>query len=329
MTGYLSLQSGEKIEVAQNETILDAALRNDLVLQYSCRNGQCGVCKTQVTSGDTYILNEELSLTAEEKSTGLVLSCCRGIAGDVDINAENLTELKGIKKITGPCKIDSLVRHGDNVVEVVLRTQPSAVIKFLPGQYIDMIGPGGVRRSYSIANAPLENGRLRLFIKKVDGGVFSEYWFDGANINDLLRFEGPLGTFYLPKSDKKHLVLLATGTGIAPIHAILESLVNDPAQNTFESISLFWGGRYKTDLFLPMDLEIYNLNFFPVLSRADSLDGFDFGYVHNAVLNHKIPLDDSLVLACGSHTMIKSAYEVLINNGLPKSAFKSDAFVSS
>ena len=90
MTGYLSLQSGEKIEVAENESILDAALRHDLVLEYSCRHGQCGVCKTQVTSGDTYILNEELSLTAEEKSTGLVLSCCRGIAGDVDINAETI-----------------------------------------------------------------------------------------------------------------------------------------------------------------------------------------------------------------------------------------------
>ena len=329
LTGYLSLQSGEKIEVAGNESILDAALRNDLVLEYSCRNGQCGVCKTQVTSGDTYIIHEEFSLTAEEKSSGLVLSCCRGIAGDVSLNAENLTELKNIKKITGPCKIDSLVSHGDDVIEVVLITPPSSVIQFLPGQYIDITGPNGVRRSYSIANAPMEKGQIRLFVKKVDGGVFSEYWFNSAKVSDLLRFEGPFGTFFLPKNNKKHLVLLATGTGIAPIQAILESLVKDPAQNTFESIRLFWGGRYKTDLFLPMDFEIYNYIFVPVLSRAESVKGVDFGYVQSAVLNREIPLDDSVVLACGSQTMISSAREILVNNGLPKSAFKSDAFVSS
>lgn len=329
MTGYMSLQSGEKIEVAENESILDAALRHDLVLEYSCRNGRCGVCKTQVTSGDTYIIHEEHSLTAEEKSTGLVLSCCRGIVGDVSLNAENLTELKGIKKITGPCKIDSLVRHGDEVVEVVLRTPPSSVIDFLSGQYVDIIGPNGVRRSYSIANAPMENGRLRLFVKKVDGGLFSEYWFNKAKVNDMLRFEGPLGTFFLPKNNKKHLVLLATGTGVAPIQAVLEDLLLNPDKNTFDSVTLFWGGRYESDIFKAMDFDLENYKFIPVLSRKDGVDGTYYGYVQDAVLSQDIDLNDSLVLACGSINMIISSSKTLLANGLSKSAFKSDAFVSS
>ena len=329
MTGYLSLLSGENFEVAENESILDAALRNDTVLEYSCRNGQCGVCKTQVISGDTYIIREELSLTTEEKMSGQVLTCCRGIAGDVNLNAENLTELKGIKKITGPCKIDSLDRQGDDVIEVVLRTPPSSVIEFLPGQYVDIIGPNGVRRSYSIANAPMKSGRIRLFVKKVDGGLFSEYWFNTAKVNDLLRFEGPLGTFFLPKSNKKHLVLLATGTGIAPIQSILEGLVLNPDKNTFDSVTLFWGGRYEDDIFKTMDFDLDNYKFVPVLSRENGVAGVYHGYVQDAFLAQKIDLTDSLVLSCGSMSMIKSAEEILMANGLSKNAYKSDAFVSS
>ena len=329
LSGYLSLNSGEVIDVNEHESILDAALRNDLFIEYSCRNGQCGACKTQVTSGNTFVIHEELSLTEEELLSGLVLSCCRGVAGDVGINAENLTELKGIKKITGPCKIDSLVRYAVDVVEVVLRTPPSSVIEFLPGQYIDIIGPNGVRRSYSIANAPMENGRLRLFVKKVEGGVFSEYWFNSAKVNDLLRFEGPLGTFYLPKNNKKHLVLLATGTGIAPIQAILEGLVLNPDKNTFDSVTLFWGGRYESDIFKTMDFDLENYKFIPVLSRKDGVEGAYYGYVQDAVLAQNIDLTDSLVLACGAIEMIKSSAKTLIANGLSKSAYKSDAFVSS
>lgn len=309
-------------------TILESGCAAGVVLEHSCRIGLCGACKTQVISGETVALVPEQSITREELDQGFVLTCCREAKTDLELEAEDLGRLADIKVQTMPCRIDSLTALADDVLEVVLRTPPASRLVFLPGQYVDVIGRAGLRRSYSIANAPREDGKLSLQIRKVEGGEFSRYWFDEAKSNDLLRLEGPLGTFCLRETEASRLILLATGTGIAPVRAILEELQQDSASAGFERITVYWGGRHKQDVYWTPDFPSLPLTFVPVLSRAPDFAG-RHGYVQFAALEDSSPLSDAVVYACGSDTMIRDAKIALIDAGLPAKNFYSDAFVQS
>jgi CDP-4-dehydro-6-deoxyglucose reductase len=156
----------------------------------------------------------------------------------------------------------------------------------------------------------------------------SKYWFEEAKQNDLLRMEGPLGTFFLRESNKTNIIFLATGTGIAPIKAILEQIQNSNQDYSDKVFWLFVGARYEEDFFWkPIADNIINLNFFPVLSRPNEKWKKDQGYIQDIVLKKRIDLSNSQVYACGSNEMIKSAKEVFCKNFLPESQFFSDAFI--
>ncbi len=202
------------------------------------------------------------------------------------------------------------------------------MLEFLPGQYIDVIGAEGLRRSYSVANAPRADKQIELHIREVTDGAMSRYWFQQAKVNDLLRLRGPLGTFFLRDQAGRDLVLLATGTGIAPVKAIVESLpeLHDEAQA--RSVTVYWGGGQLGDLYWQAP-KLPGLRFVPVLSRADaSWDGAR-GHVQDIFLNDRPNLLNTLVYACGSDAMIHSARSQLLAAGLPGRHFRSDAFVCS
>jgi CDP-4-dehydro-6-deoxyglucose reductase len=188
-----------------------------------------------------------------------------------------------------------------------------------------------IKRSYSIANAFEQNALLTFFIKKYDNGLMSNYWFEEAKVNDLLRIEGPLGSFFVRENDQENIIFLATGTGVAPIKAILEKLSKSANQLTNKNIWLFVGARYENDLFWdPKELRIINgIKYIPVLSRASSKWVGEIGYIQDSVIKQSISLANSIVFACGSNDMIESAKKRLIENGLNKSNFFSDAFVQS
>ena len=324
------LANGTTFDSNQDTTILNAAIRSDITLEYSCRTGRCGVCKAKVVSGDTELLSSETSLSADDIATGYILTCCRSATSNVELDIEDLGDLAKYKAKTIPARIDSINLVSHNVVEVVLRTPPVSRLEFRAGQYLDVIGPNGVRRSYSIANAPREEGKLKLEIRKVEGGQLSQYWFNEARSNDLLRLEGPHGTFCLRPKSSKNLILLATGTGIAPIKAILEELdssKSDEAQ-MYEAIYLYWGGRSQEDIYWLPDFPDLPLTFMPVLSRAYEWSGRS-GYIQDAVLADQLDLGTSVVYACGSESMIQSAKATLVAAGLSAKQFYSDAFVSS
>lgn len=312
------------------ETILTAAMKSEVALEYSCRTGRCGICKAYLISGDTIALAPETSLSPEESAKGYILTCCRGPTSDVKLDIEDLGDLAKYKIKTLPARIDHIKLVSYDVVEVTLRTPPNSLLDYRAGQYIDVIGPKGIRRSYSLANAPREDGKLKLEIRKVEGGQLSQYWFNEAKQNDLLRIEGPLGTFCLRNKSSKNLVLLATGTGIAPVRAILEELSMSVSEGgiRYEHIFLYWGGRVEEDLYWTPEFLELPLSFVPVLSRSPHWIGRS-GYVQQAVLEDQIDLSDASVYACGSETMIHSAKEVLVAEGLNPRQFYSDAFVSS
>ena len=328
MSSSVYLRNGKSFTCEPDESILDAAKRQSLILEYSCTTGQCGICKAKLKSGETLVLHKEDALSEDDLSAGLILTCCRSATSNSVLDIEDISLFAEFPVMTLPCRIESLEFLEKDIVQVVLRFPPASKLGFLPGQYVNVIGKNGLRRSYSIANAPREDGNVTLQIRRVKEGAMSQYWFEEAKLNDLLRVEGPMGTFCLRKTDSDRLILLATGTGIAPIKAILEQLENTFEALPFKSIHLYWGGRYQKDIYWNPSFSNLPLKFIPVLSRENNWEGCN-GYVQNQVLLDKLQLSNAVVYACGSEKMINSSFLLLTDAELPENNFYSDAFVST
>lgn len=325
----ITLTSGSVFVGASGSSLLDAAAHAGVFFPYSCKTGRCSTCKCKVVSGQTRELHPETGLTEKEKSEGWILSCVRSAETDLTIEVDDLggVVLPAVK--TFPCRVSYLERLAPDVIQVKLRLPPTADFNFIPGQYIDVIGENGIRRSYSIANSGFQDKLLELHIRAVESGAMSEYWFKQAKVNDLLRLNGPLGTFFLRDAPDMDLVFLATGTGIAPVKAMLESLLLNSADLSYRSVTVLWGGRVRTDLYFDVACIAGKFKYVPVLSRADTSWSGARGYVQDELLSLLPDLSQAVVYACGSDTMIHSARELLTKKGLPIKCFYSDAFVSS
>lgn len=333
----ISLPSGRSFEQQDGETILAAAARSGLTLPHSCRTGRCSTCKARVLAGDSMALSEETGLQTGERDAGWVLTCVRSAQSSLQLDVEDLGDLVLVPPRMQPCRIQSLERVAPDVIQVLLRLPPKVHLGHLAGQYIDVIGPGGVRRSYSVANAPRADGMLELHVREVPGGAFSAWWFGHAKANDLLRLNGPLGTSVLRDTAGRHVVMLATGTGIAPIKAMLESLALVSQAEHPASIRVYWGARHEADLYWTPQAGIagMDMHFIPVLSRAEVGWGGARGYVQDVFLSDRASgvasgeWADLRVYACGSEAMILSAQGALATAGLEPRHFHADAFVSS
>jgi len=323
------LSSGPRFDIPADMSILDAAAKADVSLPYSCKSGRCSTCKCKVISGDTTALQEETGLSAAEKAEGWILSCVRSATSDVVLEAEDLDGIVLPPVKTVPCRISVLEKLAPDVLRVVLRLPPTAGFSFLAGQYIDVIAPGGVRRSYSLASAGAADKTLELHIRAVDGGAMSQYWFGQAKVDDLLRLNGPLGTFFVRGIAGRDLVFLATGTGIAPVKAILENLSTLASEALPRSVTVLWGGRVPGDLYLDVGAIPGAHRYVPVLSRADAGWNGSRGHVQDVLLGLQPDLANAVVYACGSDAMIHAANDSLVRAGLPANRFYSDAFVCS
>ncbi|MEO6276843.1 FAD-binding oxidoreductase [Roseateles sp.] len=324
----ISTSSGRNFEARPDEPILEAALRQGIVFDYSCRTGRCSTCKGKVLSGETAATHDELGLTADERAQGFVLTCIRQARGPVAIEIDDLGEVVLPQSKTVPCRIQAVERLTRDVMRVQLRLPPTSDFEFLPGQYIEVIGSEGVRRSYSVANAPRPDKHIELYIREVPNGAMSRYWFQHAKVNDLLRLRGPLGTFFVRAQAGKDLVLLATGTGIAPVKAILEGLDKLPVDAQPRNTTVYWGARHRDDLYIEK-MVVSPFRLVPVLSRADDEWVGARGHVQDVMLADGPDLPNTLVYACGSDAMIHSAQVQLQAAGLPRRQFHSDAFVCS
>jgi CDP-4-dehydro-6-deoxyglucose reductase len=275
-------------------------------------------------------LREASSLTDEEAQAGWVLTCAHAAATDVVLEVEDLSALAGITPKTLPARINSLDLLAPDVLRIALRLPPASPWRFLPGQSIDINSPDGVKRSYSLASDAAHSGSIELHVRHVEGGLFSAYWFGQARTNDLLRFRGPIGTFYLRPCAGLHLVFLATGTGLAPFQSMLLQLAVMPEVERPASVTLYWGGRQLDDLYIDPARLWRGLHYVPVLSRAGVQWQGARGHVQDVFLaSHRQPLSDTVVYACGSSAMIDGARQSLLNAGLAPGRFHFDAFVPS
>jgi len=316
-------------EANAGSSLLDAAGAASVQFPYSCKTGRCGSCRCKVVAGHTHALLPELGLTEQEKADGWILSCARAADTDLHIEVLDLGELALPPPRTLPCKINTLQRLAPDVVGIQLRLPPSSVFEFLPGQYIDIIGKNGLRRSYSIANPSLPNNTLELHVRAMQDGEMTRYWFEDAKPEDVLRLHGPLGTFILRACSGMQLFFLATGTGIAPVKAMLEALSNLPSEQQPESVTVLWGGRRQGDLYFDIKTLAPAAQFIPVLSRPDDAWRGARGHVQDVLLAMQPDFSNAAVYACGSDTMIHAAKAALLHAGLPARQFYSDAFVCS
>lgn len=325
----VTIRDGKCFDVGGEETILGAALAAGLVFEHGCKAGRCGACKAQVQVGVTRPLMDEIGLSLAEKEAGCILTCVRAAVSDVQLDVEDVGDVRLYPPKTLPCRIYSLERLCADVMRVVLRLPPSQQLDYHPGQYVEVIGRNGLRRSYSIANAATGEKVIELHVRYISNGEMSRYWFHEAQVGDLLRLNGPLGTFFLRDIAGVDLIFLATGTGVAPIKSMLEGLVAEEAKSLPRSIKFFWGGRHPQDLYWNVaDLGL-ELQYIPVLSRADASWSGARGYVQQQVLSITDHLEQVVVYACGSLVMIDGARAELVAAGLNPRRFYSDAFVSS
>jgi len=306
------------------KSIFLSALENDILIEHSCLNGRCSNCKAKVIEGSSTASTFELGLNEDEKADNYILTCVREPLSELTLDLNAITGVKLEKPKTFPVKIYEILMLNESVLKLVLRFPPTTDFKFISGQYVNII-KDDVKRSYSIGG--IENGNMIVFyIKKYEQGLMSEYLFNHAKSDDLLRIEGPFGTFFLRQQSKKNLILLATGTGIAPFISILtDARCTETLKN--RNIYLFHGGRLKEDLILKTFLEKQQIHYFPVLSRENS-SGCHNGYIQDVIINQNLDLANATVYACGSNSMIESAKKLLIEKkSLSVNQFYSDAFL--
>ncbi len=323
----IHLNNTDSFQARDDQTLLEAARLAQKSWPYSCQTGRCNACKCKVLSGQTTSRCPEAGLTDQEKAEGWILACVRCANSNVDLEVESWGELALPPAQTWPCRIQSITLLTDDVMHVQLRLPPASLFDFLPGQFIEVIGPEGIRRSYSLAQANNSEKTLELHIRAVEGGQMSQFWFSQAKVNDLLRLHGPLGTFFLRDVSNLNLILMATGTGISPIKAILESLPLLTADRQPKSVTVLWGGRTRPDLYMDLEQLVAKYHFIPVLSRANADWTGPRGYVQDALLALNLDLSQAAVYACGSTAMINSSKAKLMEEGLPPQRFYSDAFV--
>jgi CDP-4-dehydro-6-deoxyglucose reductase, E3 len=332
--------SGHVFSVKANETILQAALREGISLPYGCRNGSCGACKGKIIQGAIdYGQYDEETLTEIEKQTGMALFCCALPLSDLVIECHEIDAITDIKVKTMPCRVHKLERVAPDVMIISLKLPPNHRLQFIAGQYIDILLKDGKRRSFSLANAPHDDEFLQLHARNYPGGVFAKHVFTDMKEKDILRFEGPFGSFYLRDTPPSTpIIFIASGTGFAPVKSILEEAFHKNNNLGIKNkVTLYWGVRTKADLYMAdlagkWEQQHENFTFIPVVSDALPTDKWlgRKGLVHQAVLQDFDNLTKFQIYACGSPLMIKAAFTDFTNQrNLPKDQFFSDIFTPS
>ncbi|POB00696.1 CDP-6-deoxy-delta-3,4-glucoseen reductase [Chromobacterium sinusclupearum] len=325
------LPSGHTFGVEAHETILEAALRQGVGLPYGCRDGACGACKGKVVEGEVSQDGfQEKALTSAEQAQGMALFCCARPQGDVSIEVREVTGMGDIQIKTLPCRVEKIEKIHD-VAVLKLKLPVSERLQFRAGQYIDILMKDGKKRSFSIANAPHDDAFLELHIRHQPGGSFSEYVFHEMKEREIMRFKGPMGSFFLREESDKPIIFIASGTGFAPVKGIIEHAIQ---HGITRPITFYWGARTKADLYMAELAEGWaaahpHIQYIPVLSEALPEDNWTgrTGFVHQAVLEDFSDLSGHQVYACGAPVMVEAAHGTFTRErGLPEDEFFSDAF---
>jgi CDP-4-dehydro-6-deoxyglucose reductase len=281
------------------------------------------------------------ALSAEEETAGWTLTCRAAAQTDVVIEARVAPGAGEVAIRKMPVRVSTIDKPASDVAVVRLQLPANDPLQYRAGQYIEFILRDGVRRSYSMANAPecqtqvLPTGQpgMELHIRHMPGGQFTDHVFSSLKEKDILRIEGPFGSFFLREDTDKPIVFLASGTGLAPVKAMIERM---RARGIVRPAVLYWGCRSRADLYLhdwalALSAELPHLRYVPVLSEPKPSDAWTgrTGFVHHAVMADWPDLSGHQVYACGAPVMVSAArHDLVSQRRLPESEFFADAFTS-
>jgi len=321
--------SGQEFGVDTGESVLTAALRQDIVLPYGCRNGACGSCKGRIVEGEVeYGVYQKKALTDDEKAQGKALFCQAKPITDLVIEARIIGAAKDIQVKTLPCRVQKMERLADDVIVLYLKLPANERLQFLAGQYLEFLLRDGSRRSFSMGNAPHDDELIELHVRHVAGGQFTDHVFGKMKERDILRFEGPLGTFFLREDSAKPIVFVASGTGFAPIKSIIQHALR---KGIARPMTLYWGGRRPKDLYMDALAKQWPIQYVPVVSDALPEDQWTgrTGFVHRAVMEDFPDLSGHQVYACGVPVMVDAARRDFTQQcRLPEDEFYADSFTT-
>ena len=324
-------KSGNQFTVEPSETVLDAALRSGHVIPYSCKSGSCGSCKARVISGNIdYGEYKDNILTSAEQAQGMALLCQAHALEDLVVDAREVQVSEEIEIKLMPCRVMQLQQLNHDVMSLSLRLPAAQQFNYLAGQYVDILLRDGRRRSFSIANIPQTGADLELHVRRVPGGSFTNQIFTTMKERDLLRFQGPFGTFFLREDSDRPVLFMAGGTGFAPIKAIVEQAIT---RGVKRSMHVFWGVRAEHDLYMADVPQAWaaqhdNIQYTPVLSEVGDSQHWqgEVGWVHEALLTRYSDLSGYEIYMSGPPPMIDAAYPVFIEAGLPDEHLYFDSF---
>ncbi|MDT7522769.1 CDP-6-deoxy-delta-3,4-glucoseen reductase [Rhodoferax sp. TBRC 17198] len=325
--------SGRQFSAQSDETLLAAGIRQGVGLPYGCKDGACGSCKCKMLSGSVvHGAHQTKALSPEEESQGLVLTCCATATSDVVLESRQVSAEGALPIKKMPTRVTSLQKVSADVMLIQLQLPANDSFQYKAGQYIEFLLRDGARRSYSMANAPQGNS-VELHIRHMPGGKFTDHVFGSMKEKEILRVEGPHGSFYLREESDKAIVMVASGTGFAPIKALLEQM--ESAGST-RPVALYWGGRRPADLYMDgwvkeLQNRMPSLRYVPVVSDALDEDQWTgrVGFVHQAALEDFQDMREYQVYACGAPIVVESARrDFVAYAGLPPEEFYADAFTS-
>jgi CDP-4-dehydro-6-deoxyglucose reductase len=338
MTFQVKIQPADRqFEVQRDETILAAAMRAGVGMPYGCRDGACGSCKSKLVEGRViHGAHQQKALSTVEEDAGYILTCCATPQTDCLVEARTVPGAGEYPALKMPGRVISIERAADDVAIVRVQLPANQAVRFRAGQYVEFILRDGARRAYSMANAPHNLGTppaIELHVRHMPGGKFTDHVFGAMKERDILRMEGPFGSFFLRDDADKPIVLLASGTGFAPIKALVEQLAES---GSTRPVTLYWGARQRKDLYLDAWAAqatslLPQLKYVPVLSEPTDADAWTgrTGFVHHAVMEDLPDLSGHQVYACGVPIMIESAHRDFVARcDLPEDEFYADSFTS-
>lgn len=332
MSYSVRIESTEHIfQVNEGERILDAGLHQGIALPYGCRGGACGACAASLISGEIeYPDGFPPGLSEDDHAKGLALLCKAVAKSDLVIKSKTLSAASELEVKILPCRVQEKVQLNHDVVLIKLLLPKTERLQFFAGQYINFLLKNGKHRSFSIANAPHNDEFIELHIRHIPGGAFTSEVFDEMKEKDMMRIEGPLGSFYLREESTRPIILMAGGTGFAPIKGMIEHALEVGIERP---IHLYWGVESKEDLYMDELARSWTkqnplIRYTPVLSNPKEEDNWKgrTGYVHKAIMEDYADLSPYEIYGSGAPAMVYAGRDDFVKNGLDLDYYYSDAF---
>lgn len=310
-----------QFELDPTLSVLDSASKAGWELPHSCRRGNCESCRVQVLEG-------EVSPAA---SGGTALLCVSRACGDLRIAADRAEPVNTSQRKTVQAKLYRLRMAAPDVAVIDLRLPAGVKAPFKAGQYLQLHLPGAEPRSFSMSNAPKSADSVQLQVRVLPGSLFGEKVLPTLQPGDPVTVELPFGDFYL-REGPAPVILVAGGTGFAPMQSILEDALIKQRDRSF---TLYWGARkadglYALEQVRKWQQKFSNFQFFGVLSNDDSDCSMRQGMVHEAVLADHPNLSQHQVYVCGAPVLVNAARQAFVQRcQLPAGHFYADSFAAA